>query len=97
MTLMQCGHEALEEIHYKFCLICGSKVGVELHHWQGRQYTKELGTLNDCLLTGVIPLCKKCHDKDIRGEHMLKLIEKRHGGFIYAAMYQAWLKRHRIR
>lgn len=92
-------HEVLEDLGYKQCLVCGSRHGIELHHWQGRQSTKVIGDVSETLLTGLIPLCKKCHDEDFRGEAMLSQVReqftdedfiKRYKKLAYAAMVQAY-------
>jgi len=92
-------HEVLEDLGCKQCLLCGDRHGIELHHWQGRQSTKIIGDISETLLTGLIPLCKKCHDLDPRGDAMLEEIRerltdedfvKRYKKLAYASMVQAY-------
>lgn len=90
------------------CLFCGSKGAVEMHHWHGRARTKEVGSINDGLLTGIVPLCHDCHALDYRGEKFLAKIkhslaegdikmQNRLVELALCAMGQSYLNMHRRR
>lgn len=83
--------EGLEDAEYIKCFLCGSSLYTDLHHWHGRKYEKKFGKINDILVFSVLPLCKKCHDKDLRGEEMLKeAVRLKKDPLILAAMYQSY-------
>lgn len=98
MSILNLAYEAYHYLGIEpECVLCGAKP-VEMHHWQGRKHTKSLGTVNDFLVTGIIPVCKKCHAEDFRGEKFLekKIDERRLTKVAKAAMVQIYIYNSRM-
>ena len=75
--------------------------GYELHHWHGRASGKMIGNVNDMLITGVLPVTREYHDKDLRGETAIEDImhnefyKRNAHKILVAAMRQAHYLKHR--
>jgi hypothetical protein len=97
-TILNLAYEAYDYLSVEpECIFCGAPAQ-EMHHWQGSKHTKALGAVNDFLITGIIPVCKKCHAEDFRGEKFLekKINEKRLAKVANAAMVQIYLYNSRM-